>query len=153
MPPSALEKLQPTQMGQHQFLNAAGAAGVVATCVMSFQGDSHDFVPTWLLSCGLTYLEPLIILGQDRKLYFKYCSWKMPGTLVPRKCGETTLWPDLCEARDGCRLAVSAAGPALVNDGFADLSIYRMHGHHWGDLPWFVVLIQICQFTSRAVIV
>lgn len=70
MPPSALEKLQLRQMGQHQYLTAAGAAGAVATCVVSFQGDSRDSVPTRLLSCGLMCLEPLIILGQDRKLYF-----------------------------------------------------------------------------------
>lgn len=58
----------------------------------------------------------------------------MPGTSVPRTCGETSLWPDLCGAREDCRVAVSAAGLALVNDGFADLSIYRACGHHWGDL-------------------
>lgn len=61
MPPSALEKLQPRQMGQHLYLNAAGAAGAVVTCVVSFQGDSHDSVPSWLLSCDLMCLEPLII--------------------------------------------------------------------------------------------
>lgn len=127
MPPSALEKLQLRQMGQHQYLNAAGASGAVAICVVSFQGDSHDSVPTRLLSCGLTCLEPLIILGQDRKLYFTL-------NIAVGKCGKTSLWPDLCGAREDCRMAVSAADLALVNDGFADLSIYRACGHNWKDL-------------------
>lgn len=78
------------------------SSGAVVTCVVSFQGDSRDTVSTWLLAWGLKCLEPLMFLGQDRKLDFtvRYHSRKASGTSITSKLSKPLLWPDEYEARE-----------------------------------------------------
>lgn len=72
--PLLVENSSAGKRGWHPYLKAtggqAGRSRVVVTLVVSFLWDNQDTVSTWLLSCSLMCLEPLVFKDKTENWTF-----------------------------------------------------------------------------------